>query len=72
MLGGGPFHTHVDARRHNVDARRHNGAGDEAGGARGIAVCGYLSDVEGNLDYFERYVARSEISTGPTFMITIY
>jgi hypothetical protein len=26
-----------------------------------IGVCGYLSDVEGNLDYFERYVARSEI-----------
>ena len=26
-----------------------------------IGVCGYLSDVEGNLDYFEGYVARSEI-----------
>ena len=29
--------------------------------ASSITVCGYLSDVEGNLDYFERYLARSEI-----------
>ena len=26
-----------------------------------INVCGYLTDVEGNLDYFQRYVALSEI-----------
>ena len=27
----------------------------------GMSVCAYVTDVEGNLDYFEGYVARSEI-----------
>ena len=27
----------------------------------GMAVCAYVTDVEGNLDYFERYVAISKV-----------
>ena len=27
----------------------------------GMSVCAYVTDVEGNLDYFERYVAISRV-----------
>ena len=48
----------------SAPARGGSGQGVASGEARkahGITVCAYLSDVEGNLDFFEAYVAKSRI-----------
>ena len=51
---GGCLHTRMNARKHWTTP-------DLTRCRRSCQVCAYLTDVESNLEYFERYVAISKV-----------